>query len=66
MYPIKIFNFKINKNKNNIKINVKLNNLAQIIGKKGQNIKLSSKLIGLEINVSSININNINNNNNNK
>ncbi len=56
MYPIKIFNFKINKNKNNIKINVKLNNLAQIIGKRGQNIKLSSKLIGLEINVSGINI----------
>ncbi len=55
MYPIKIFNFKINKIKKIININVKLKNLSQIIGKKGQNIKLSSKLIGLKINVSSLN-----------
>ncbi len=55
MNPIKIFNFKINKIKKCININVKIKNLAQIIGKKGLNIKLSSKLIGLEINVSSKN-----------
>ncbi len=54
MYPIKIFNFKINKKKNSIKINIKLKNLAQVIGKKGHNIKLSSELIGLKINISSI------------
>ncbi len=51
IHPIKILKLKINYKKKNINIKVKLKNLAQTIGKKGQNIKLSSKLIGWEINV---------------
>ncbi len=51
IHPIKILNLNINKKKKYINIYVKLKNLAQIIGKQGQNIKLSSKLIGWNINV---------------
>ncbi len=49
--PAKINNIFINKKKKIININVEISKLAQIIGKNGQNIKLSSKLIGWDINI---------------
>ncbi len=51
MSPAEISNISINKKKKTINIKVKKKNLAQAIGKKGQNIKLASKLIGLNINI---------------
>ncbi len=54
LLPIIIYNISINYKKKIINISIETKNLAQIIGKNGQNIKLISKLIGWEINVISI------------
>ncbi len=51
IYPIKINKISINEKKKYINLNTDLKNLSKIIGKNGYNIKLSSKLIGLEINI---------------
>ncbi|MGD6858411.1 MAG: transcription termination factor NusA [Enterobacteriaceae bacterium] len=51
MSPAKINKIKIKKNRNIIDILVSSKNLAQAIGKNGQNIRLASKLTGWSLNV---------------
>ncbi len=54
MSPAEISSILINKKKHSMNINVKSNNLAQAIGKNGQNVKLATKLTGWNINISSL------------
>ncbi|QJC33782.1 transcription termination/antitermination protein NusA [Enterobacteriaceae endosymbiont of Donacia provostii] len=51
MSPADISSIVINKKKHTIDLSVKKNNLAQAIGKNGQNIRLASQLSGWELNV---------------
>ncbi len=59
MAPAKIINIKINKIKKKMEIIVKENNIAKAIGKKGQNIKLASKLTKWNIDIINNNKKNI-------
>lgn len=51
MAPAEVSSIIINKNKHSMDIIVKTCNLAQAIGRKGQNVRLASQLTGWELNI---------------
>jgi N utilization substance protein A len=54
-FPITIMSLILDSNKKEVDLVVEKENLPQIIGRNGQNIKLSSMLVGFELNVISLN-----------